>query len=338
MENVWKIGSKYGSHGDITRVFWQYQVVFAGNNTQRIRREVKKGDLVAVASGFTVIAIAKVLEDAEAVEKLGLKDEHASKFKGAFGARVRLLSLSKDDRLVYKERRSFVAANQIASKVRILYDKYLNAFEIRSNVFCLHAEDGSNGSILSLLGRNTVKYIIPIYQRPYSWGEKQLRRFVRDIGDGFVEGTPVFAGPIQLSFPVPVDHEKGTYLQEVIDGQQRLTTLRLLLKILEELADGPVLSPAVQDFWLETLVNQGEQQRALKAALEATLSELEEHPDRETNIYIKNIVILQGLVNEILDDEDVQVKGEQLIRYLCSQIRLVAVETYAGLSKTLKVF
>ena len=69
---------------------------------------------------------------------------------------------------------------------------------------------------------NSVKYEVPIYQRNYAWGENQIQQLIDDIYDS--NGT-YFLGNL-------IVNQKNTDVYEVIDGQQRLTTLYLLEKYL----------------------------------------------------------------------------------------------------------
>lgn len=71
-------------------------------------------------------------------------------------------------------------------------------------------------------------YVIPEYQRPYSWEEWNIADFVKSISDGFAENKPVFFGTVQYS----VESEDSD-VYEVVDGQQRMTTLILFMKLLE---------------------------------------------------------------------------------------------------------
>lgn len=75
-------------------------------------------------------------------------------------------------------------------------------------------------------------FLIPDYQRPYAWGEAECQTLWDDIfsfaipDDGRVEfdsNSEYFLGPI-------VTFKNGEGKMEVIDGQQRLTTLMLLLR------------------------------------------------------------------------------------------------------------
>lgn len=79
-------------------------------------------------------------------------------------------------------------------------------------------------------------YRIPIYQRPYSWEEKNIKDFLESIFDAFKEvnkkdcktnAKPVFFGTIQL------DRNKDDNTLDIVDGQQRLTTFMLFLDLLQ---------------------------------------------------------------------------------------------------------
>ena len=80
------------------------------------------------------------------------------------------------------------------------------------------------------------RYSIPIYQRPYSWEEKNIKDFLEPIFDSFKEvneiksetnAKPVFFGTIQL------DLNKDDNTLDIVDGQQRLTTFLLFLDLLQ---------------------------------------------------------------------------------------------------------
>lgn len=91
-------------------------------------------------------------------------------------------------------------------------------------------------SVSELVGK---KFFIPGYQRPYKWGEQQVTDLLQDIYD-FVSDKSA-AGFYCLQ-PVVVKNNGDEY--ELIDGQQRITTLRLIIKALNKIKSG---SP-VEDF------------------------------------------------------------------------------------------
>ena len=68
-----------------------------------------------------------------------------------------------------------------------------------------------------------MEYTIPLYQRAYAWEDKQLVQLVEDIQD-VAEDANYYIGSLIVS------KQSGKY--EVVDGQQRLTSLFLLLNCL----------------------------------------------------------------------------------------------------------
>lgn len=78
---------------------------------------------------------------------------------------------------------------------------------------------------------------IPDYQRPYAWEEEQALQLLDDLTDALErgDGEPYFLGAVVLV------KEKDDPHSEVIDGQQRLTTLTLLLAVLRDHTGDPEL-------------------------------------------------------------------------------------------------
>ena len=76
--------------------------------------------------------------------------------------------------------------------------------------------------------KNDTTFIIPQYQRPYSWGINQCDTLWQDINDYIEKGSedPYFFGTVIINCK---DNDKQL---ELIDGQQRTTTFLLLLKAL----------------------------------------------------------------------------------------------------------
>lgn len=80
-----------------------------------------------------------------------------------------------------------------------------------------------------LESENRSTYVIPIYQRNYAWGDDEITALVKDIYDSIEYGTnkPYYIGTL-VTFKRP--GQDNVY--EVIDGQQRLTTIYILLTVL----------------------------------------------------------------------------------------------------------
>ena len=78
---------------------------------------------------------------------------------------------------------------------------------------------------LYLESPNTITYVIPVYQRNFAWGEDQISELVNDVYGSYRKDSkaPYYIGTL-------VTFTRADSLYEVIDGQQRLTTVYLLLK------------------------------------------------------------------------------------------------------------
>ncbi|MEE3622361.1 DUF262 domain-containing protein, partial [Avibacterium paragallinarum] len=74
---------------------------------------------------------------------------------------------------------------------------------------------------------NGDNYIIPIYQRNYAWGRDEIELLIQDISEAQVKNKENNKENNYYIGSLVVAKRKDSY--EVIDGQQRLTTLKLLL-------------------------------------------------------------------------------------------------------------
>lgn len=90
-----------------------------------------------------------------------------------------------------------------------------------------------NLSIRELFGNADALYKIPQYQRPYKWENEQVEKLWDDIFEAFEnEGENYFLGSIITA--KPRDNEKSAYI-DVVDGQQRLTTLMILFCVVRDM-------------------------------------------------------------------------------------------------------
>jgi uncharacterized protein with ParB-like and HNH nuclease domain len=84
-----------------------------------------------------------------------------------------------------------------------------------------------------LASSNLNQLVIPIFQRPYAWRIEQVEDFFNDV-------TPLLNNPkikhfMGLVVLVKEESNNGTF--EVIDGQQRLTTILITLAIIRDYLD-----------------------------------------------------------------------------------------------------
>lgn len=181
------------------------------------------------------------------------------------------------------------------------------------------------------------RYEIPIYQRPYAWAEKEILKFLQDILASFDGGNnersePMFIGTMQLS------ERKDKNIQQIIDGQQRMTTFLLLFQVLQKKFNGQTELDNLNGSWLRTEVNNGEQQLLLDQFLKSSYP----FDNDSHNPYIRNAALIDEVLNEEMRDEatDEPVVWDvaAFVRHLLTDIYFVVIETKAGLTKTLQIF
>lgn len=353
MANVWKIGSRWSKYGasdsSIISIFRRNNVLFVGADRARERfiNEVKKGDYFAIADGYNVVAVAKALDKPTLISNLKINTVGYEKDRFDYkeckdwvvGVRVKIVDLKKDQRIWYEKQGSFFKANQIWKEVVDLYDNQNNEFAINSYTSTLFE---SNKEYKSVFDTHT-RFIIPIYQRPYSWGEKEIKPFLSDLVNNYLgkdkKGTssePMFIGTMQLSEKKYID--KKEYEQEVIDGQQRLTTLSVLLKVLSVLYPNCSKLFDLKFNWLESRINK-EQNDYLTDFFNTN-----EIDYCENNTYFQNAVLIKDYFSDLIEIADITENSadafdiEKFCDYLFSSVYFVVIETYAGLSKTLQIF
>lgn len=73
---------------------------------------------------------------------------------------------------------------------------------------------------------------VPFFQRAYVWKEENWERFLEDIEDVCRSGSPYFMGSLILKQQMTSSANAVGDVRLVIDGQQRLTTISILMKVL----------------------------------------------------------------------------------------------------------
>lgn len=78
-------------------------------------------------------------------------------------------------------------------------------------------------SIAEIYNGDKATYEVPIYQRNYAWEKDEISALIQDVYDAYTANKPTYFIGTLVSF------HKGDQVYEVIDGQQRLTTINLVL-------------------------------------------------------------------------------------------------------------
>ena len=351
---VWKVGSRWSEHGcpnsSILDVFRRNRIVFVGRG-QHLFERIMEGDLIAISDGVTVMALGRVASPPRRLSEFSLEltpseEEWIGLDDDVLACRVDYQDLDPEDHF-YGGRRTIHRLYQMAGTALALYQanhqKYeeKQQFEIKARSCTLAANHAAPADVL---WQAETRFRIPIFQRPYSWGEGEVKRLLSDLlaahfgRNGRPQNEPMFIGTMQLTSAVSVDDCGFKRQHDIIDGQQRLTTLALLLRELEARSPQDPLwqQHGLRKGRLITMVDKGTQQVYLKSALALDLTA--EASDNTLNTYVSN----RRLISELLDeDEDLRDSPEKIIElanYLLSQVYFVIIETRATLSKTLQIF
>ncbi len=207
-------------------------------------------------------------------------------------------------------------------------------FSIQANTYTFKSR--INEKSQSIIDRN-INYIIPIYQRPYSWKETQVEKFISDIFKSFwgnnktTPDEPMFIGTMQLS-KINKNNE-----QDIIDGQQRITTFLILIKVLQLQYGNCKELNEINLNWLSTEVNNGKQQ----VNLEALINSNELESDFKLNRYLENAILINNTIKNITkprSETHPDFNIDRFVKHLCSNVYFVVIETKASLTKTLQIF
>lgn len=113
-------------------------------------------------------------------------------------------------------------------------------------------------SKLQKLIEGTNQYLVPLFQRPYSWTTREWDQLWVDISELMQADGEHFIGPIVTAPAKSVPEGVAKYL--LIDGQQRLTTLFILLAALRDRANAlklPILGQEIDETLLKNRFKQG---------------------------------------------------------------------------------
>ncbi len=344
MGKVWKIGTRWDDRGvasaSVLSIMRRNNTAFVwldNNSKEYFLRNVKKGDYIALADGYQIVAIGKATGDAQYLrdfKNFSVSERDYPDFSAEDGyyhivaVKINIVDIEEEDKpdFYYQKRGKFCALNRLWKETKEYYEQHVNKFAIQSYTGTVHA-----------LLNSRVTYIIPVYQRPYEWSEKQVRPFINDIMSNYMgkDGSgrlsePMFIGTMQLSRRKPISNEE--YQHEVIDGQQRITTLSVFLKELQKHYPKCERLFKLNFKWLQTHVSD-QQDEYLHNYLHS--SEFEEQ-----NPYSRNAKIAWDAFETFIGnlEEDFSFNIEKFCDYLFRQVCFVVIETSAGLSKTLHIF
>lgn len=148
-------------------------------------------------------------------------------------------------------------------------------------------------------------YRIPDYQRGYAWGKRQLNELWDDLQDIIIEDGVYkkhYTGTLFVEKTSPVEDEKwllGSSFYNIVDGQQRITTISILLfELLRGREEG--YSGQKKDMLIEKYLyseNESKNSKVYKFS------------------YVKEDKNYPYLLNKIFEDKTVLRKSEEINKY-----------------------
>ncbi|MBE6427867.1 MAG: DUF262 domain-containing protein [Planctomycetaceae bacterium] len=97
-------------------------------------------------------------------------------------------------------------------------------------------------------------FVIPEYQRPYAWGEDEISTLFEDLWDFTInKGGPEYGKGASYFLGSIVSYENENDEQEIIDGQQRITSLFLLLRAIYAYLDEPIQKVAEAEHFMKEI-------------------------------------------------------------------------------------
>lgn len=182
---------------------------------------------------------------------------------------------------------------------------------------------GNNNDIIplavkELFSDNTIKYIIPIYQRNFAWREAQIKQLIEDIAD-YAYHYPTKKYYIGTLIVYKRNQDTGIRY-DTIDGQQRLTTLMILLSTLKNKFNCKKHSP---ENWFR--FNLGFESREISTATLQNIFEDRIRPEDKLNTRI-----LQAYddIHKYLSklEKEKQITVEKFCQYLYDKVVILRVQ------------
>lgn len=190
--------------------------------------------------------------------------------------------------------------------------------------------EAKESKIIDILTENK-KYVVPSYQRPYSWDKSNTEQLIEDIYNSFCqENEEYFIGTL-------ICIHKGDYTYEIVDGQQRLTTLSLIFAKIKDLISHnkrakenlqkrvlPIddFSDKPQEPRLK--VRSKEYDLYYNYILQGNPSFLPDSPTSTQKLFIENFKTIEEYLLAKADDEEILCN---LAKYILERVYVVFVQT-----------
>lgn len=160
------------------------------------------------------------------------------------------------------------------------------------------------------------KYIIPIYQRNFEWGESEIRQLILDIYDYSVDN---YDKDYYIGTLIVYDRKNNF---EIIDGQQRLTTLCILLSLIKNEYEDKYKKYITENYNLNlTFDSRKNSTETLKTLFNKNKNYTEKYISENSNSITEGYIICKKVLSEILNKDN----EYKFFKYLFENVKILRV-------------
>lgn len=163
---------------------------------------------------------------------------------------------------------------------------------------------------------NENKYVIPIYQRNFEWGESEIRQLILDIYDYSVDN---YDKDYYIGTLIVYDRKNNF---EIIDGQQRLTTLCILLSLIKNEYEDRYKKYITENYNLNlTFDSRKNSTETLKTLFNKDKNYIEKYISENPNSITEGYIICKKVLSEILNKDN----EDKFFKYLFENVKILRV-------------
>lgn len=163
---------------------------------------------------------------------------------------------------------------------------------------------------------NENKYVIPIYQRNFEWGESEIRQLILDIYDYSVDN---YDKDYYIGTLIVYDRKNNF---EIIDGQQRLTTLCILLSLIKNEYEDRYKKYITENYNLNlTFDSRKNSTETLKTLFNKDKNYTEKYISENPNSITEGYIICKKVLSEILNKDN----EDKFFKYLFENVKILRV-------------
>lgn len=160
------------------------------------------------------------------------------------------------------------------------------------------------------------RYIIPIYQRNFEWGESEIRQLILDIFDYSIDN---YNKDYYIGTLIVYDRKNNF---EIIDGQQRLTTLSILLSLIKNKYKDKYEKYISKSYNLNlTFDSRKNSTETLQALYDKDENDIEKYISENQNSITEGYNICKKVLSEILNKDN----EDKFFNYLFENVKILRV-------------